>query len=159
MRVFPRVVEQPWSLAFTIISGNYNRQGTTCPCPIVDTWHNDLLHRFFSIFFYPSLPQDAKNGWTPLFHAIINQNQRMITRLIEAGAQVNAQSYSGNTALHVATGRGYTSIVRLLMRYGADMSVKNTHRESPAMISNNRMVSYTLEFKSRRKKNVKIWNF
>ena len=85
--------------------------------------------------------QDAKNGWTPLFHAVINQNSDMITRLIEIGAFVNAQSYSGNTALHVATGRGYSDIVRLLMRYGADMSVKNTHRDTPVMMSNSNMVS------------------
>ncbi|XP_072049647.1 uncharacterized protein [Amphiura filiformis] len=88
--------------------------------------------------------QDAKNGWSPLFHAVINQNQPMITRLIEAGAEVNAQSYSGNTALHVATGRGYTDVVRLLMRYGADMSVKNTHRESPGMMSNDNMIANIL---------------
>ncbi|XP_033641533.1 ankycorbin-like isoform X1 [Asterias rubens] len=84
---------------------------------------------------------DAKSGWTPLFHAVTNQDPEHVQILLCAGAQVNMQSYSGNTALHVATGRGFTEIVRLLMRYGADMSLRNTHKDTPGMVAqdNNQM--------------------
>ncbi len=84
---------------------------------------------------------DAKSGWTPLFHAVTNQDSEHVQILLCAGAQVNMQSYSGNTALHVATGRGFTEIVRLLMRYGADMSLRNTHKDTPVMVAqdNNQM--------------------
>ena len=79
--------------------------------------------------------QDAKSGWTPLFHAVTNQDAEHVQMLLLGGAQVNLQSYSGNTALHVATGRGYTEIVRLLMRYGADMSLRNTYKDTAVMVA------------------------
>ncbi|XP_038066105.1 ankycorbin-like [Patiria miniata] len=78
---------------------------------------------------------DDKSGWTPLFHAVTNQDTEHVQLLMTGNAQVNQQSYSGNTALHVATGRGFSEIVRLLMRYGADMSLRNTHKDTPGMVA------------------------
>lgn len=47
-----------------------------------------------------------------------------LKRLIEAGAQVNADDGTGFTALHQAAVRGNTDAVRLLLAYGADKSIR-----------------------------------
>ncbi|XP_022101295.1 nuclear factor NF-kappa-B p100 subunit-like isoform X2 [Acanthaster planci] len=87
---------------------------------------------------------DAKSGWTPLFHAVTRQDAEHVQILLGGNAQVNMQSYSGNTALHVATGRGFSDIVRLLMRYGADMSLRNTHKDTPGMVATDGSMSNIL---------------
>uniref|UniRef100_K7GHG5 BCL3 transcription coactivator n=1 Tax=Pelodiscus sinensis TaxID=13735 RepID=K7GHG5_PELSI len=45
-------------------------------------------------------------GRSPLLHAVENSRLDMVELLIQSGASVNAQSYAGCTALHVASGRG-----------------------------------------------------
>ncbi|XP_041471085.1 uncharacterized protein LOC121420494 isoform X1 [Lytechinus variegatus] len=88
--------------------------------------------------------KDSKNGWTPLFHAVTNQDTKLVHNLLSSGAEVNIQSYSGNTVLHVATGRGYTDIVKILVHYGADMSLKNTQWDTPATITTDKNMSSLL---------------
>lgn len=83
-----------------------------------------------------SSQQDSRNGWTPLFIAVANQDIGMLGILVEFRAKVNAQSYSGNSALHIATGRGYTDVVKVLVQYGADLSLKNSHWETPVNVAN-----------------------
>jgi len=53
---------------------------------------------------------------------------------------VNAQSYSGNTALHSACGRGQIEIVRVLLKNGADSSLKNNHNDTAIMVAKNKKV-------------------
>lgn len=53
---------------------------------------------------------------------------------------VNVQSYSGNTALHSACGRGQVDTARLLLKNRADSSVKNYHNDTPAMVAKNKKV-------------------
>lgn len=47
-----------------------------------------------------------------------------VEKLIDAGANVNEQSYTGITALQTAAGMGKTDVVRLLIRRGADVNQK-----------------------------------
>lgn len=54
---------------------------------------------------------------------------------------MNSQSYSGNTALHSACGRGQVDTVRLLLKSGADSSLKNYHNDTPVMVAKNKKVS------------------
>lgn len=61
--------------------------------------------------------------------------------LTQNGCDVNSQSYSGNTALHGACGRGQVDTVRLLLKSGADSSVKNYHNDTAVMVANNKKVS------------------
>lgn len=55
-------------------------------------------------------------------------------------ANVNAQSYGRNTALHAASGRGLLDALRLLVRNGADSSLKNYHNDTPLMVAKNKKV-------------------
>ncbi|XP_067094486.1 NF-kappa-B inhibitor epsilon [Osmerus mordax] len=90
---------------------------------------------------------DNKSGQSPLMHAVENHNADMVHFLIENACDVNSQSYSGNTALHVACGRGQVDTVRLLMKNGADSSLKNYHNDTPVMVAKNKRVTDVLRGK------------
>ena len=60
------------------------------------------------------------NGWTPLMHAIHKNRMDTARALLEGGAGVDARARSGETALMMAAGYGYTPIVELLLEHGAD---------------------------------------
>uniref|UniRef100_A0A8C7E4D2 Uncharacterized protein n=1 Tax=Naja naja TaxID=35670 RepID=A0A8C7E4D2_NAJNA len=85
-----------------------------------------------------TLDLEARNfegdGRSPLLHAVENNNLDMVELLLQHGANVNAQSYGGNTALHTASGRGLLDMLRLLVRNGADGSLKNYHNDTALMV-------------------------
>lgn len=60
--------------------------------------------------------------------------------LFQNGCNVNSQSYSGNTALHIACGRGEVEAVRVLLKNGADSSLKNYHNDTAVMVAKNKKV-------------------
>ncbi len=49
----------------------------------------------------------------------------MIRYLINQGADVNAQTRKGNTALHLAAANGFQEATNLLITAGADLKIKN----------------------------------
>lgn len=63
---------------------------------------------------------EAANGWTPLMHAIHKNRPEAARALLEAGADPNARSRGGTSALLMAAGYGQTVIVRELLARGAD---------------------------------------
>ncbi|XP_016138969.1 B-cell lymphoma 3 protein homolog isoform X2 [Sinocyclocheilus grahami] len=100
---------------------------------------------------------DNKSGRSPLVHAVENNFTDMVIFLIEvrSGCDVNAQSYSGNTALHSACGRGHLEIVRVLLKNGADSSLKNNHNDTAIMVAKNKKVSDVLRGRGTRSCTVK----
>uniref|UniRef100_H3AVQ6 BCL3 transcription coactivator n=1 Tax=Latimeria chalumnae TaxID=7897 RepID=H3AVQ6_LATCH len=84
--------------------------------------------------------RDVKSGQTPLIQAVEINSIEMVTLMIQSGANVNAQTYSGNTALHCASGRGLVDMVRLLLKNGADSSAKNYHNDTALMVAKNKRV-------------------
>lgn len=87
---------------------------------------------------------DIKSGQSPLMHAVESNNVDMVHFLIENRCDVNSQSYSGNTALHSACGRGQVETVRLLLKSGADSSLKNYHNDTPVMVAKNKKIADVL---------------
>ncbi|XP_034409605.1 B-cell lymphoma 3 protein homolog isoform X2 [Cyclopterus lumpus] len=94
---------------------------------------------------------DIKSGQSPLMHAVESNKADMVNFLIEVmrvcgqrGCDVNSQSYSGNTALHSACGRGQVDTVRLLLKSGADSSLKNYHNDTPVMVAKNKKIADVL---------------
>ena len=78
----------------------------------------------------PNAPYGALN-WTPLMHAIHNNRIASVNVLLDAGADVNRTGdYESEprtkqldvTPLMMAAGYGYTPIVEVLLRRGADPS-------------------------------------
>jgi hypothetical protein len=60
------------------------------------------------------------NGWPPIMHAIHKNQKGSVIALLDAGADVNARSTDGSTALMMAAGYGYADLVNLLLDRGAD---------------------------------------
>lgn len=73
--------------------------------------------------------------------------------LSQNGCNVNLQSYSGNTALHIACGRGEVDAVRVLLKNGADSSLKNYHNDTAVMVAKNKKVLKIVEIK------IKCWQW
>ena len=73
-------------------------------------------------------------GDTPLHVAAIRGDSRIITLLLDAGAEIDARGEYGHTPLHEAVGQGHIEAVRLLLSRGADAGIRNdwgqTARES-----------------------------
>ncbi|XP_076008872.1 B-cell lymphoma 3 protein homolog [Genypterus blacodes] len=97
---------------------------------------------------------DIKSGQSPLMHAVESNNSDMVHFLIENSCDVNSQSYSGNTALHSACGRGQVDTVRLLLKSGADCSLKNYHNDTPVMVAKNKKIADVL--RGRGSKQIKV---
>ena len=64
----------------------------------------------------------------------------MAQELVRLGANVNAASLSGNTALHTASGRGMGQITRILLSAGADVTVHNSQHDSAVTVANSKEV-------------------
>jgi hypothetical protein len=67
----------------------------------------------------PNLP-GGLNEWTPLMHATHKNQLGAVQALLESGAEVNSRGRSGETALMMAAGYGFTPIVEMLLDRGAD---------------------------------------
>ncbi|XP_046550036.1 nuclear factor NF-kappa-B p105 subunit-like isoform X1 [Haliotis rubra] len=77
--------------------------------------------------------QDGKSGRTPLHHAVeVDDLPTAGYLLMETDADVNAHCFDGNTALHIACGRGLVGMVALLMTAGADPNIEN--EEIPPLV-------------------------
>uniref|UniRef100_A0A4X2LGN5 BCL3 transcription coactivator n=1 Tax=Vombatus ursinus TaxID=29139 RepID=A0A4X2LGN5_VOMUR len=106
------------------------------------------------------LSLEARNyeGLTPLHVAVNTEDRETVLLLLDRGADidavhganVNAQMYSGSSALHSASGRGLLPLVRTLVRSGADSSLKNCHNDTPLMVARNRRVIDILRGKASR---------
>jgi len=58
-------------------------------------------------------------------------NMKMVSLLLEFGADPNATNQKGNTALHFACQQGHLELVKVLINNSALISVVNSHREVP----------------------------
>ena len=61
--------------------------------------------------------RDELRGYTPLMHAAECENEKAITALLAAGADVNAKNAEGKTALDIATAAGNEEITALLVKH------------------------------------------
>lgn len=68
------------------------------------------------------------HGQTALTKAACNGQGEMVTRLLDAGADINGKTDEGKTALHWADD---TEIVRLLLERGADPSIRDASGQTP----------------------------
>lgn len=69
--------------------------------------------------------------WTPLMHAIGNNNELLVSKLLEKGADVDVVDTNGNSALHTAVINDNEYIVAMLLRYNARKDLLNRENLSP----------------------------
>ena len=75
----------------------------------------------------------SKGDCTPLMEASSGGFVDIVKLLLQHGANVNAQSSSGNTALHYACCGGYEDVVLVLLDHNADIEHQNENGHTPLM--------------------------
>jgi ankyrin repeat protein len=66
------------------------------------------------------------------FHLVAGQNDVKLAELLLAhGAEINAQDYDGDTALHIATRAGRREMVEFLIAHGAGLNVADAKGNTP----------------------------
>ncbi|BES92174.1 multiple ankyrin repeats single kh domain [Nesidiocoris tenuis] len=70
---------------------------------------------------------------TPLMEAAQEGHLELVRYLLEANADVNAQTQTGDTALTYACENGHTEVAKLLLQYGADMEHESEGGRTPLM--------------------------
>lgn len=79
------------------------------------------------------------HGWTPLMRAIEGGDAELIRRLLQVGdINVNAQSNTGTTALHVAAVLDRIEVVRLLLAHAAQTGLKDAEGNTALMLAQQR---------------------
>jgi len=84
----------------------------------------EVLHLLLRSGAQVNLIAEDRNS-TALFDAAMGNHKKMVKILIDAGADVNAVSKDGQSALVVAVGADYDEIVEMLFRAGADPDIKD----------------------------------
>ena len=81
-------------------------------------------------------PNRAEDGWPPIVFQSRGDRGGSVARirdLIARGADVNAQNYKGQTALHCAARAGFVEIVSLLLDHGAEVDLQDREGHTPLM--------------------------
>lgn len=71
---------------------------------------------------------DKGQLWTPLMHAITNNNEVLTKKLLEKNCEVNNQDLDGNTALHLAVMNENDYLIKLLMKFNPNVVIVNNER-------------------------------
>ena len=75
--------------------------------------------------------QEGTSGKTALHMAVETPERGLVQFLLQAGARVDARMLNGCTPLHLAAGRGLSSISSTLCEAGADSLLRNVEDETP----------------------------
>ncbi|UMM23788.1 hypothetical protein L5515_004332 [Caenorhabditis briggsae] len=78
-----------------------------------------------------SLFLDRSDGKNVLIDAVREINSVNLLNAVKRGAYVNVCNKFGNTSLHVATRRGYSDLVEILIKNGADRTFLNAQNKTP----------------------------
>ena len=72
-------------------------------------------------------------GYTPLHEAVAGGNHEVLDYLLTttSSAHVNSRAKSGFTCLHVAASSGHISCLRVLLKNGADISIRDDYGKTP----------------------------
>lgn len=81
---------------------------------------------------------------TPLHRAVAANDRRIVSFLLEKGADVNAQDIHGLTPLHIALKFNLRSIAEILIDNGADRGITDYYGDTPGMIALQRLSSDVL---------------
>jgi uncharacterized protein len=78
-----------------------------------------------------NLEKASKAGIRPLHLAVKMRQIRTVEKLLNRGADIDAQDNNGQTPLHYAIGQNQTTIAKLLIIKEADMDIPNKYGMTP----------------------------
>lgn len=110
-----------------------------------------IIHPEGKVRVYKKKEQENKNltGLTALMLAAGNDDSRIVQRLLDQGAEINAQDKKGQTALILASLNDYLDTVKILLAGGADINLQNNHGATAlilaAMKGHSSVVKYLLD--------------
>ena len=87
-----------------------------------------ILERFLSLQVDVDIL--GKNDETPLHQAVMRDNEFTVKFLLENGANVNAVNDSNTSPLFYAVGTRSLKLIELLLRHGADPTIKGKRGSS-----------------------------
>ena len=71
-------------------------------------------------------------GYTPLLYAARAGHEHICLFLLDCGAEIDAKTRGGATALHRAASGGHMDVIQLLISKGSDGLTEDSDRETPA---------------------------
>ena len=86
---------------------------------------------------FVDLMQTYSDRGVPLIAAVENGNAKIVSMLLERGADVNAQGGPSGNALQAASEHGFESIVTKLLEHGADVQAPGGYHGSPLQAASN----------------------
>jgi ankyrin repeat protein len=69
-------------------------------------------------------------GWPPLSYAAFNGHTAIVDYLLKRGAEIDAKTQNGSTALFFAARFGHIEAVKLLLKNEADPTIANENGET-----------------------------
>lgn len=76
-----------------------------------------------------------KYGRTPLYHAVMTNQETLVKLLLERKADVCVQNTEGDSPLHFSVRRGFFEVSRLLIEAGCNINVRNKSHQTPLYIA------------------------
>jgi len=89
-------------------------------------------------------PNQWEGAETPLICAVKANQARLVQLLIRRKVDVNRQDAKGISALHVATFKGRSHLVKLLLDGGANPNLKDCHGQTPIFFAPTRQICEAL---------------
>jgi ankyrin repeat protein len=99
--------------------------------PLHDAIYNGNTKKITKLITKDSVTKESKAGVTPLHLAVKMRQLGTVQKLIDAGADIDAQDKSGQTALHYALAQRLNKIAKILIKKDADMDLGNNSGITP----------------------------
>ena len=81
------------------------------------------------------LSRKLEDGRTILHYAVAEEQEKVCLALLKKHAEVDVIDTNGDTPLHIACRMGRTSVVKLLVRYNADITCRNKDKMSASDVA------------------------
>ena len=93
--------------------------------------HYEPIRELQDLMFRKPLMEHELPEILPILQLAMDEhNFEGVKFLVEAGADVNATGFGGDTALHLAARHGWTNFVRLFLQQKADVNARNIRNET-----------------------------
>lgn len=69
--------------------------------------------------------KESESGWNELIAASYRGYTKIVEKLLEKKVNLNEQDNDGGTAMWNAASNGYTEIVKLMVKAGADKEIRD----------------------------------